>query len=159
MLPDSRPSWDDYFMGLAYATAERANCTRRKVGAVLVKNNRIISTGYNGAPSGHNGCLTGGCPRGSLTHEQLPKNAPYDDPNLNSFCTSNHAEVNAILYAGRDSHSATMYITQMPCPGCMKTLLAAGISEIRWHDSPDGEMRTLVLAGLTDFPYELYRKA
>lgn len=150
-MTDSRPSWHRYFTDIAEATATRANCTRRKVGCVLVKNNRIISTGYNGAPAGHNGCLTGGCPRGALTHDQLPKNAPYDDPNEPGFCTAVHAEVNAILYAGKDAAGCTAYVTQMPCPGCMKVLLAAKVSVVRWEDN------ILNLDSVEDFPYECYR--
>lgn len=153
-MVDNRPTWEEYFRKLAESTAGRANCTRRKVGAVVVKDNRIVSTGYNGAPAGHKGCLSGGCPRGALTHNQLPKNAPYDDPTEPGFCSAIHAESNAILYAGVAAQGSTVYVTEMPCPGCMKILMAAKVSEVCWGERAD---QWLVLKDLTDFPYWIYR--
>lgn len=67
-----RPSWDEYFLGIAKAVAVRADCTRRQVGAVIVRDNRIVATGYNGGPSGGPSCLSGQCPRGQLDRDQMP---------------------------------------------------------------------------------------
>lgn len=134
MDPIKRPSWDEYFMEIAQATARRANCSRRAVGAVLVKENRILSTGYNGAPAGRPGCLDGACPRGALSYEQQPEFAAYDDPTSPSFCTAVHAEANAVIYAGRDAVGATAYITARPCPGCLKLLMAAGVWFAVWPE-------------------------
>lgn len=116
-LSDSvRPDWDEYFTDMCRAVAKRADCTRRQVGAVLTYNNRVISTGYNGAPSGQPGCLTqGACPRGKLTYEQQPADVGY------SNCTAIHAEVNALLYALDFAHvfeDCVLYCTDKPCEDC-----------------------------------------
>jgi dCMP deaminase len=121
-----RPSWDEYFLGIAEAVAARADCSRRKIGAVIVKNNRIVSTGYNGAPAGHRGCLEGACPRAT---SDVPQDSSYDTGP--GTCIAVHAEANALLYADRDKcEGATMYITDMPCDGCMKLIHASGIRKI-----------------------------
>lgn len=120
-----RPSWDEYFLDIAKVVATRADCTRRKVGAVIVKNNRIISTGYNGAPAGKPGCLTdGACPRGKLTYEEQPKDVGYAN------CGSVHAEANAIIYAHQDLRDATLYCTDKPCVECEKLITGAGIKTV-----------------------------
>lgn len=121
------PGWDDYFLGIATAVAARAKCTRRRVGAVLVIDHRIIATGYNGAAPGQPDCLVGACPRGSLSYDQVPGLGDYDRPGTPGFCIAIHAEVNALLFATRDTKGATAYITDPPCPGCRKALAAAGI--------------------------------
>ncbi len=93
---------------------------------------RPISFGYNGAPSGHIGCLEGGCPRGSRTYDELATlSGGYDDPESPGYCISVHAEANAIILAGREAcKGATIYITGEPCHGCKKLISAAGISRI-----------------------------
>lgn len=118
-----RPGWDEYFLGIAAAVAARADCTRRQVGAVIVKDHRIVATGYNGAPAGRRGCLSGACPRGRLTYDELAhQEGSYDS------CVALHAEVNACVYAGRErSEGATIYITCSPCQGCLKVITASGI--------------------------------
>jgi len=130
------PTWDEYFIGIAYAVATRAKCTRRKVGAVLVLDRRIIATGYNGAAPGEPDCLDGACPRGQLDYSVVPELGDYDRPGTPGFCIAIHAEVNALLFATRDTKGATAYITDPPCPGCRKALAAAGIVRAVW---PDGE--------------------
>lgn len=123
----SRPGWDDYFLGICRAVAERADCTRRKVGAVIVKDHRIVSTGYNGAPAGHYGCLEGACPRGRKTLAELPPGgAPYDSDEL--YCIAVHAEANAVIYGDyeRMKHGV-IYCTDHPCRGCLKLIMGAGI--------------------------------
>jgi len=114
---EARPSWDEYFMDIARAVATRATCSRRAVGAVIVKDKRILSTGYNGAPVGLRHCdhtdggdmIGGHCAR------------------------STHAEQNAIVQAARHGTSiegATMYCTDHPCLSCAKLLINAGVRRV-----------------------------
>ena len=130
------PGWDEYFLGIATAVGVRAKCTRRKVGALLVHDRRIIATGYNGAAPGRPGCLEGACPRGLLGYGEVPAFSDYDVPGSPGFCIAIHAEVNALLFAVRDTAGAMAYITDEPCPGCRKALAAAGIVRAVW---PGGE--------------------
>jgi dCMP deaminase len=124
-----RPTWDEYFLRIAYAVAERADCRRAKVGCVIVDDRkRIVSTGYNGAPSGDAGCLAGHCPRGLLTETEVPPGYNYDEGP--GRCVSIHAEANALLYAGRDVRGGTLYVTKQPCPTCTKLLRGAGITRV-----------------------------
>ena len=119
-----RPEWRDYFLGIAKAVAARADCSRAQHGAVIVKANRIVSTGYNGAPAGRSGCLSGACPRANSNSASL---SGYDN------CIAVHAEANAILYASRDqTEGATIYITGEPCQWCRKLIAGAGIERIVW---------------------------
>lgn len=130
------PTWDEYFLMIAATVSSRAKCVRRQVGAVLVVDKRIIATGYNGAAPGRPDCLEGACPRGRLGYDVVPAFSDYDMPGTPGFCIAIHAEVNALLFATRDTQGATAYITDEPCPGCRKALAAAGISRAVW---PDGE--------------------
>jgi dCMP deaminase len=139
------PGWDEYFLQIAVAVAARAKCNRRRVGAVLVQGRRIIATGYNGAASGLPDCLEGACPRGRLGYDDVPGLGDYDRPGTPGFCIAIHAEVNALLYATRDTTGAVAYITDQPCPGCRKALAAAGITRAVW---PEGEFDK---DGLTDW--------
>lgn len=119
-----RPSWDEYFLGIAEAVSARADCKRASVGAVIVKNHRIVSTGYNGAESGGPSCLAGDCPRA----EENTKN--HNNPDY-SDCIGLHAEQNAIAYADRSgTENATIYLTTNPCDMCTKLIKAAGIIRI-----------------------------
>jgi len=137
-----RPSWDSYFLGIVEAVSVRADCTRRQVGACVVgEDRRVIELGYNGAPSGHPGCLEGGCPRGRLTYEQLGAMADYSDPSSPGYCISNHAELNALLLCGRSARGATIYITDEPCPACRKAIMGAGIVRAVW---PGWELDTTI---------------
>lgn len=127
----SRPDWDRYFLGIANAVAARADCERRRVGAVVVKDKRIRATGYNGAPAGSPGCST--CPR--RTSQVLPGSS-YDTGA--GVCVAIHAEANALLYCNReDLPGATLYITTDPCGGCLKLIRATGVKRVVW---PDGEL-------------------
>jgi len=120
----SRPDWDTYFLGIAEAVAARSDCERSKVGAVVVKDRRIRSTGYNGAPSGAPGCAT--CPRRTSGCEP---GAPYDAGATR--CVAVHAEANALLYADRaDLIGATLYITRAPCENCSKLIAATGVVRV-----------------------------
>ena len=128
------PGWDEYFLGIAQAVAARAKCVRRQVAAVIVHERRIIATGYNGAAPGRPDCLEGACPRGQLDYTQIPGLGDYDRPGTPGFCIAIHAEVNALLFATRDTKGATAYITDPPCPGCRKALAAAGIVRAVWPE-------------------------
>lgn len=122
----TRPDWDSYFLGIADAVSARSDCERSKVGAVVVKDRRIRSTGFNGAPAGKPGCAT--CPR--RTSGVVP-GSDY------SNCVAIHAEGNALLYCDReDLIGATLYITRAPCYGCQKLIAAAGITRVV---TPEGE--------------------
>ena len=139
--PATRPDWDAYYLSIAEVVATRADCTRAKHGAVIVtQDRRPVSFGYNGAPSGHAGCLEGACPRGRLTQQELASlSGGYDDPESAGYCISVHAEANAILLAGRNAcKGATIYITGQPCHGCRKLISAAGISRVVWRTA-DGQ--------------------
>ncbi|HCF71435.1 MAG TPA: cytidine deaminase [Syntrophomonas sp.] len=119
-----RPSWDDYFLELAGLVARRSTCLRRQVGAVLVKEERIIATGYNGAPRGLHHCLDMGC----LRQEQgIPSGQRYE------LCRGVHAEQNAIInaaYYGVSTHDAVMYCTNQPCVICARMIINAGIKRV-----------------------------
>ena len=131
------PDWDTYFLQIAEVVSARAKCTRRQVGAVVVLDRRIIATGYNGAAPGRPDCLEGTCPRGRLSYDEVPAFSDYDLPGSPGFCIAIHAEVNALLFATRDTKGATCYITDKPCPDCRKALAAAGIIRAVW---PEGSM-------------------
>lgn len=120
-----RPDWNEYFAAIATAVSARADCRRRKVGAVIVdKDHRIISTGYNGAPPGQPGCLEGACPRGLASTSEIAPFSSYDN------CISIHAEANAILFARTSLVGTSIYITCKPCFTCWKLIAGAGISTI-----------------------------
>lgn len=127
-----RPDWTTYFLNIAQAVAERADCRRRRVGAVIVgRDNRIVSTGFNGAPAGRPGCLEGACPRGLLSFEELQSYASYDEGP--GRCISSHAEANAIIYADwARMQGASLYCTEEPCNRCRITIEAAGIFRVAW---------------------------
>ena len=131
-IKDSRPSWDDYFMHIVLEVKTRSTCLRRHVSAVLVKDKRIISTGYNGAPSGVPHCLEVGCLRTKL---KIPSGQRHE------ICRGLHAEQNAIIQAalnGVPTSGATCYCTIMPCVICIKMLINAGIKRIVYIDEyPD----------------------
>ena len=122
--PDSRPDWDTYFMSIAKVIATRANCSRRKVAAVIVADHRIISTGYNGTPRGIKNCFDGGCPRCS---GHVKSGASLEE------CVCVHAEQNAICqaaYYGIRLAGSTIYVTLTPCLTCAKMIINAGIREV-----------------------------
>ncbi|MGI8575463.1 MAG: deoxycytidylate deaminase [Egibacteraceae bacterium] len=148
-----RQSWDEYFLTLATAAASRSNCVRRKVGAVVVSDRHIRSTGYNGPPSGYGHCELA-CPRGRSQRE-LGDPPHYDD------CVALHAEANALLFsAPADRAGATLYTTAAPCFACAKLIANAGIVEVvaaggryeTWESTrtflQDCDLRVRVLDGL-----------
>lgn len=119
-----RTPWHEYFLRIAVAVSIRAACTRSKVGAVLVKDNRIVSSGYNGAPAGEKHCIDGGCPRGLLSYDDLPPGSDYES------CIALHAEINCLAYARDEARGGTLYITRAPCDWCAKVIKAFGIQEV-----------------------------
>lgn len=123
----SRPSWDDFFCELASLWSTRATCSRRKVGAVLVKDKRVIGEGFNGAPSGAVHCIDGGCPRGRFTHDEIPKDYDYNA----TPCVALHAECNAVLRAGVDAcDGAVLYVTEPPCQQCSNLIQQVKIARV-----------------------------
>ncbi len=121
-----RPSWDEYFMSITRLAAKRSTCLRRNIGAVIVKNKRIISTGYNGAPSGMKHCLELGCLRDKLN---IPSGTRHE------ICRGLHAEQNALLFAkGVDLTDATLYCTNQPCVVCAKLIIQAGIKTVIFEE-------------------------
>ncbi|NLM39551.1 MAG: cytidine deaminase [Firmicutes bacterium] len=127
-----RPSWDEYFMQIADLVSTRSTCLRRQVGALLVKERRIIATGYNGAPRGLPHCAEVGCLRQQLG---IPSGERHE------ICRGIHAEQNAILQAalyGVSTEGAVLYCTTQPCAQCTKILINAGVSRIVYcGDYPD----------------------
>ncbi len=129
--PAQRPDHDTYYMQIAMAVRERADCTGQKVGAVIVFKNRIISTGYNGTPAGMKNCSDGGCHRCANRGTQYKSGTAYD------LCICVHAEQNAVLSAARFGISvegATIYTTTQPCFGCLKEMLQAGINNVYFRN-------------------------
>ncbi|NLM12983.1 MAG: cytidine deaminase [Epulopiscium sp.] len=119
-----RPSWDEYFMGIVDLVKERSTCLRRQVGALIVKDKRILSTGYNGAPTGCSHCEEVGCLREKL---QIPSGQRHE------LCRALHAEQNAIVQAAMHGVSVaggTLYVTHQPCVMCAKMAINAGIKRI-----------------------------
>lgn len=133
MAARQRPPWLDYFMGIAWDVSGRANCSRRPVGALIVKDQRIISTGYNGTPFGVKNCDEGGCSR---CESDAPRHHGYET------CLCVHAEQNAIVLAARQgtaTENATLYVTLRPCLGCLKEIIQAGIREVVYDQPFDYE--------------------
>jgi len=119
-----RPEWDIYFLKIAQLAATRSTCLRRHVGAVLVKERKILATGYNGAPSGVAHCLDVGCLR---EQENVPSGERHE------LCRGLHAEQNAIIQAalhGVSIRESALFCTNFPCVICSKMLINAGIRSI-----------------------------
>lgn len=133
-----RPGWHTYFLGIANAVAERSDCRRAMVGAVIIDTRRrIISTGYVGTSPGRRGCLDGGCPRGLLARGQDP------GPDY-SNCISFHAEANALLYSDRTRHEhGSIYVTRKPCDWCAKLIGASGLRTLVYLGDVDVEVCTV----------------
>jgi dCMP deaminase len=122
-----RPSWDEYFISIARVVAARSNCVKRRVGAVIAVDRRIISTGYNGTPRGVRNCNEGGCPRCNSFAEGGTR---LDE------CLCSHGEENAITqaaYHGVSVREGTLYTTFSPCLMCTKMIINAGIREVAYN--------------------------
>lgn len=136
---DPLPDRDDYYLALAFTAARRANCKGKMVGAVLVKADRVIATGYNGTPEGLPNCLDGGCMR-CANRQEFAAGTAYD------LCLCVHAESNALLTAGRygaSTDATTLYTTDQPCFSCSKELIQAGVTKVYYARSwsPDPRVR------------------
>ena len=123
-MENDRPSWETYFMDIAFLVAKRTTCLRRAVGALIVKDKRILSTGYNGAPAGVKHCLEAGCMREELNVASGERH---------ELCRGIHAEQNAIIqaaYHGVSVKGADLYCTNKPCSICAKMIINAGIGKV-----------------------------
>ncbi len=131
---DQRPDWDHYFMSICDLVATRSTCLRRQVGAILVKENRILATGYNGAPSGLRHCLEIGCLREAL---KIPSGTRHE------LCRALHAEQNCLIqaaYHGVSVAGSILYCTNLPCIICTKMLINAGIMKIFYKSGYPDEL-------------------
>lgn len=129
-----RPTWDEYFIEITKIVAKRSTCLRRHVGAILVKDKRILATGYNGAPQNIRHCLDIGCIRES-------KNVPSGE--RHELCRGIHAEQNLIIqaaYYGISIEGSQLYCTNFPCSICAKMLINAGIKRIFYLDGYPDEL-------------------
>ena len=136
-----RPFWHQYFMNMAKLAATRSTCLRRNVGAVAVKNNHILATGYNGAASGQAHCLDTGCIRQA---GNIPSGERHE------LCSAVHAEMNVICQAAKHGISldgATLYCTHQPCSICAKMIINAGIERVYYEDGYPDEMTLDLLTG------------
>ena len=139
-MTDTRPSWDEYFMGITEMVAQRSTCLRRKVGAILVRDKRIIATGYNGAPAKVSHCLDVGCLR---EQQGIPSGERHE------LCRGLHAEQNSIIQAalhGFSVEGATLYCTNMPCSICSKMLINARIEKIYYKEGYADNLSSVLLA-------------
>ncbi|MDR0675600.1 MAG: cytidine/deoxycytidylate deaminase family protein [Elusimicrobiota bacterium] len=140
-----RPSWDEYFIAITKEVAKRSTCLRRSVGAVLVKDKRILSTGYNGAVKNSKHCLEIGCMRqkhaiSSGTRQEL--------------CRGLHAEQNALLFVttlGINTDHSILYCTNYPCSLCAKMLVQAGVKKVIYcEDYPDELAKSIFIENNID---------
>jgi len=138
-MSGKQPSWDQYFMRMAFLAASRSNCTRRRVGAVFVKDRNILATGYNGPPSNTAHCDIVGCIRDDMN---IPSGERHE------LCRGLHAEQNAIIQAavhGVSIRGAIIYTTTHPCVVCAKMLMNAKIDEIIYAEGYPDELSELML--------------
>lgn len=142
---DGRPSWDTYFMDIATLVAKRSTCLRRAVGAIVVRERRMLATGYNGAPSHIRHCAETGCLRQKMT---VPSGERHE------LCRGIHAEQNAIIQAalhGVSIKGADLFCTNQPCSICAKMIINAGIVRIVYQNGYADELAVEMLteAGVT----------
>ncbi|RPH40201.1 MAG: hypothetical protein EHM91_11375 [Planctomycetota bacterium] len=127
MAQMQRPGWDEYFMKIAEVASLRSNCSKRKVAAIIVRDKRVISTGYNGTPRGTKNCYEGGCPR---CNQLTASGTKLDE------CLCSHGEENAITqsaYHGVSIAGATIYTTFAPCLMCTKMIINGGLHEVVYN--------------------------
>lgn len=138
-MTDRRPSWDRYFMDIAEMVASRSTCIRRRVGAVAVREKRILATGYNGAPSGLKHCLEVGCLR---QDNDVPSGQRHE------LCRALHAEQNVIIqaaYHGLSIADSTLYCTNLPCVICAKMIINSGVRRIVFASGYPDELSRAML--------------
>lgn len=134
-----RPGWDEYFIEIAQLVAKRSTCLRRQIGAVIVKDRRILTTGYNGAPSGLAHCLELGCLRDQLG---VPSGTRQE------VCRALHSEMNAVIQAalyGVSTRGGTLYCTRQPCSVCARMVINAGIVRIVYMGGYPDDLATSLL--------------
>ncbi|MFN2350506.1 MAG: cytidine/deoxycytidylate deaminase family protein [Kiritimatiellia bacterium] len=149
-----RPDWDEYFMNIAAVVKTRGNCSRRQVAAVIVKNRRIISTGYNGTPPGIRNCCDGGCARCAAA--DVASGARLDE------CICAHAEENAIVqaaYYGVPLRGSVLYCTISPCLTCAKMIITAGIQEVVFAEEYHFNRQAAALLGEAGVKWRHWRPA
>jgi dCMP deaminase len=135
----SRPDNDTYFMRMADLVATRSTCLRRQVGAVVVKEKRVLTTGYNGAPKGLKHCAEVGCVR---TQNNIESGTRHE------LCRGVHAEQNAVIqaaYFGASIKDASIYTTNFPCVMCAKILVNAGIIEVVYKDDYEDPLSKAIM--------------
>ncbi|MDR1928665.1 MAG: dCMP deaminase family protein [Endomicrobium sp.] len=141
-----RPSWDEYFMKLAWLVAERSTCIRHHIGTVIIKDKKILTTGYNGAATGTKDCFDLGCLRNKLN---IPSGQKHE------ICRAIHAEQNAIIqgsYHGISIKNSTLYCTHSPCILCAKAMVNAGIKKVITHIKyPDNMFQKIFLEAKIEF--------
>lgn len=145
-----RPNWNDYFMEMAEVVKNRSTCLRRKVGAVIVKDKRILATGYNGAPANTPHCLDIGCYREKMN---IPSGERAE------LCRGTHAEQNAMIqaaYHGVSIKDSVLYVTLQPCVLCAKMAINAGIKTIHYKGKYPDELSLKILeeAGIKLVKYD-----
>jgi dCMP deaminase len=136
----NRPNWEEYFMEITRMVATRSTCLRREVGAIIVKDKRILATGYNGAPKGLVHCSEIGCMR---EKNKIPPGERHE------LCRGLHAEQNAIIqaaYHGISIKDSTIFCTNLPCVICSKMIINAGISKIVYHEGYADQLASELLA-------------
>lgn len=139
-IETQRPSWDQYFMGITELVAQRSTCLRRRVGAVLVRDNRIVATGYNGAPLNISHCLDVGCLR---EQQGIPSGERHE------LCRGLHAEQNAIIQAATHGFSvekSTLYCTNLPCAICTKMLINIQVKEVYYKEGYPDSLTSLLMS-------------
>lgn len=139
-VKDVRPTWDSYFLEITQVVASRSTCLRRQVGALIIRDKRILATGYNGAPSGLAHCREVGCLREA---RGIPSGERHE------LCRALHAEQNAMLQAamyGVPIQGATLYCTNHPCVMCAKMLINAGMKEVVVSDAYPDRLAAELLA-------------
>ncbi len=146
-----RPEWDEYFMSIAKVVASRSNCIKRKVAAIIVKDRRVISTGYNGTPKGARNCNEGGCPR---CNSMAKSGTSLEE------CLCCHGEENAITqaaYHGTSLKGSTLYTTFAPCLLCTKMIINSGIQEVVYNQDYPLNERALALLSECGISLRQYR--
>jgi dCMP deaminase len=142
---NKRPDWDTYFLEIVELVSKRSTCCRRAVGSGLVRDHRILATGYNGAPSKLKHCLDIGCLREQL---KIPSGERHE------LCRGLHAEQNAVIQAalhGVNTKGSTLYCTNHPCVICAKMIINAGVIRVVIRDGYHDKLATQMLkeAGIT----------
>lgn len=151
-LKKVRPSWNAYFMDIAYQVSHRSNCMKGKVGCVIVRDNRIISTGYNGTPTNYTNCYEDGCNRcneGQSINQGL------------EYCFCIHAEESALLFIGKQGcENGSLYVTRFPCTLCCRKILQMGIKKVFYYKAygeSDGKIQQIFTkSGITTEQVDLF---